>query len=40
MGKGLERRTEKIIGKKDREKDWLERLEMGLEVVEFSLLIL
>jgi hypothetical protein len=25
--KGAERRTEKIIGKKDREKDWLERLE-------------
>ncbi len=35
-GKGLERRTEKIIGKKDREKDWLDRLEKGLQVVEFS----
>jgi hypothetical protein len=40
MVKGLVRRTEKIIGKKDREKDWLDRLEKGLEVVEFSLLIL
>ncbi len=37
-GKGLERRTDKIIGKIDGGKDWLERLEKGLEVVEFSFL--